>query len=93
MRWILWLALLTSGAVGAEDWTRHMSPRMREAFAPMVRSDWKPQREVELTGKEKEQLQELFRPLVDQVRRRPVLLEPGPAPGSEVRRLPEAPAQ
>lgn len=77
MRTLLLLLLFTSCAT-ADDWAHHLSPRTREKFAPMLREDWDPKRDVQLTDKEKAELRELFQPLVEQVRRRPVLLTPEP---------------
>jgi hypothetical protein len=52
MKTFLLLIGLASGAA-ADDWTAHLSPRLREAFKTMVRDDWKPQRAAELTPQEK----------------------------------------
>jgi hypothetical protein len=86
---ILLLGLLLCCSAAADNWPQNMSPRMREKFAPLLRHDWDPRREVELTPKEKQELEELLQPLVQQLRRRPVLLEPAPAPGSEAQRRPD----
>lgn len=57
-KWVaaLLLSIAWVSAAGADNWTEQMSPRLKEAFRPMLRDDWKPQREVELTPSERRQL-------------------------------------
>lgn len=50
---IVVILLLLSGAVAAKDWKSHLSPRMKAKFEPMLREDWDPKKEVEMTPQER----------------------------------------
>ena len=50
---VLLIFLLLSGAVAAKDWKSHLSPRLKAKFASMLREDWDPKKEVELTPQER----------------------------------------
>ena len=86
------LCLLLTAAGWCEAWTRHLSPRMHNAFKPMLRSDWDPRKEVELTPQERREFEQVwlpkFRELQQQLQSAPVTPTPrseapaeSPAPG------------
>lgn len=70
----LWVGSL--GLAGADDWKRHLSPRLRESFGPMLREDWKPQEAARLTPQEKEQMQNLW----DRIKTAPMVPASPPVP-------------
>lgn len=63
-----------------------MSPRLREAFRPMLSEDWKPQREVELTSNERQQLLQSFEYL-----KKNGFFNPPPPPQESPKPRPEVP--
>ena len=72
--------LLLASVASAEDWTARLSPRMREAFQPMARDNWKPQQAAELSDKERREWTALWAKL----QQAPVVNEPRPQSGRKV---------
>lgn len=81
-KWVAALLLSTAwvSVAGADNWTEQLSPRMRDAFRPMLRDDWKPQREVELTSNERQQLLQSYEVLKKSGFFHPAQLQPQPQP-------------
>lgn len=64
MKYLLLFLLFTPAL--ADEPNRHLSTRLREAFREMLRDDWKPQKEVELSDSERRELLLLFAELKKQ---------------------------
>ena len=90
----LFLCLILTLTGWSEEWTQHLSPRMRTAFGPMLRSDWDPRKEVELTPQERREFEQVWMPRIRELRERmqqPVERPPqstGPASEPQLPRKP-----
>ena len=79
------LLLALTAPAGAKDWTDNLSPHMKKAFQPMLKPEWSPRKEVELTETERAEFQKNFPRVQEQARAllRAALAQPTPAPAAK----------
>ena len=65
---MLLVALLLTAPAWADDWQSKLSPRMREAIRPMLAPDWSPKKEVEMSGRERQDLKKALPRVQDHAR-------------------------